>query len=108
MMMIVVNRIIRRQRYSYYHYNCYHNDINIDNNDQSLEPFESLIIYEDNHMLVVNKPNGILSQSDNNNTISILDHAKRYIKSRYSKPGDVFIGLVHRLDRPSSGALILG
>ena len=103
MMIMIVNRIIRRQHYSYYHYNCYHNDISIDNT-----AFESLIIYEDNHMLVVNKPNGVLSQSDNNNSISILDHAKSYIKSKYNKPGDVFIGLVHRLDRPSSGALILG
>ena len=103
--MMIVNRIIRRQHYSYYHYHCYHNDISIDNNDKA---FESLILYEDNHMLVVNKPNGVLSQSDNNNSISILDHAKSYIKSKYSKPGDVFIGLVHRLDRPSSGALILG
>ena len=104
--MMIVNRIVRnQQRYSYYHYYCYHNDINIEINDTT---FESSIIYEDNHMLVVNKANGILSQGDNNNNISILDYAKSYIKSKYNKPGDVFIGLVHRLDRPSSGALILG
>jgi 23S rRNA pseudouridine1911/1915/1917 synthase len=58
-------------------------------------------------MLVCNKRSGILSQSDNDNNESILDHAKSYLKKRYKKAGDAFIGLVHRLDRPSSGALIL-
>ena len=58
-------------------------------------------------MLVCNKPSGVLSQSDNENNKSILDDAKLYLKKKYNKAGDVFIGLVHRLDRPSSGALVL-
>lgn len=65
------------------------------------------ILYEDNHLLVVNKPSGIPSQNDLTEDKSIIDYAKEYLKERYNKPGNVYIGLPHRIDRPVSGALLL-
>jgi len=65
------------------------------------------ILFEDNHLLVVNKPAGLLVQGDETGDITLADQAKAYIKERYKKPGDVFLGIVHRLDRPVSGAVIL-
>lgn len=64
------------------------------------------IIYEDNHLLVVNKLPNILSQSDNTNDVDMLTLCKEYIKEKYNKPGNVFIGLVHRLDRPVGGVMV--
>ena len=64
------------------------------------------IIYEDNHLLAVNKPAGMLVQGDETNDKPLVDFAKDYIKARYGKPGDVFLGVVHRIDRPVSGAVI--
>ncbi len=65
------------------------------------------ILYEDNHLLVINKPSGMLVQGDRTGDICVLDAVKLLIKERDSKPGNVFLGLPHRLDRPTSGALIL-
>ena len=65
------------------------------------------VLFEDNHLLIVNKPAGILSQGDKTRDTDIIAIAKNYIKIKYEKPGDVFLGLAHRLDRPVSGALIL-
>lgn len=65
------------------------------------------ILHEDNHLLIVNKPAGILSQGDQTGDSSIIDIGKAYIKEAYSKPGAVFLGLPHRLDRPVSGLIIL-
>jgi 23S rRNA pseudouridine1911/1915/1917 synthase len=65
------------------------------------------VIYEDNHLLVVNKPAGMLVQGDNTGDIPIIDHYKAYVKEKYNKPGNVFLGLVHRLDRPVSGVMVL-
>ncbi len=65
------------------------------------------ILYEDNHILIVNKPAGVLSQGDKTGDASILDYAKKYIKKKYKKQGNVFLQLPHRLDRPTSGILIL-
>jgi len=65
------------------------------------------VLYEDNHLLVVNKPNGILSQGDSTRDKTILDMGKEYIKRKYNKPGEVFLHPVSRLDRPVSGAIIL-
>lgn len=65
------------------------------------------VIYEDNHLLIVNKPAGMLAQGDRTGDNSLVDWGKNYIKVRYDKPGAVFCGLVHRLDRPVSGAVAL-
>ncbi len=64
------------------------------------------ILYEDNHMLIVNKPAGMPVQGDISGDLSLLEFLKRYLKQRDKKPGNVFLGLVHRLDRPTSGAII--
>ena len=64
------------------------------------------VIYEDNHLIAVNKPAGILVQGDDTEDTPLVDYVKDYIKFRYKKPGDVFLGVVHRLDRPVSGAVI--
>lgn len=64
------------------------------------------ILYEDNHIIVVVKPNNILSQSDNTNDIDMLTIIKDYLKRKYNKPGNVYLGLVHRLDRPVSGVMV--
>ncbi len=68
---------------------------------------EAEILFEDNHLLVLNKPAGILSQGDQTGDPSILDTAKAYIKDKFKKPGAVFLGLAHRLDRPVSGVVVL-
>ena len=65
------------------------------------------IIYEDNHLLVVNKPCGILTQGDHTGDLVITDFYKKYIKEKYNKPGNVFLQPAHRLDRPVSGCIIL-
>lgn len=65
------------------------------------------IIYEDNHLLVIDKPVGLLSQEDHTGAPDVLNLCKQYIKKKYNKPGDVFLGLVHRLDRPVSGVMVL-
>lgn len=69
---------------------------------------EKNILFEDNHLLVVNKPAGWLTQGDKTGDKTVLDFYKKYIKEKYNKPGDVFLSPVHRLDRPVSGCLILG
>jgi len=64
------------------------------------------VLFEDNHLIAVNKPAGYLSQPDQTGDVSMVEAVKAYIKQRYQKPGDVFLGLVHRLDRPVSGVLL--
>ncbi|MBK8503939.1 MAG: RluA family pseudouridine synthase [Saprospiraceae bacterium] len=64
-------------------------------------------LYEDNHLLAINKPAGLLSQGDNTGDTALIDLAKDYIKVQYHKPGKVFLGLCHRLDRPVSGVLLM-
>ena len=64
------------------------------------------VIYEDNHLLVVEKPVNMLSQADDTGDPDILSVLKEYIKKRYNKPGNVFLGLVHRLDRPVGGVMV--
>jgi len=68
---------------------------------------ESNIVFEDNHLLIVNKKNGILVQVDQTGDTSIEILGKEYIKTKYDKPGNVFLGVCHRLDRPVSGIVIL-
>lgn len=64
------------------------------------------ILFEDNHMLVVIKPAGILSQADITNAPDMLSILKAYLKNKYKKPGNVYLGLLHRLDRPVSGVMV--
>lgn len=64
------------------------------------------VLFEDNHLIAVNKPAGILSQSDRTGDTTVMDWTKAYIKHRYNKPGDVFLGSIHRLDRPVSGVIL--
>jgi len=64
------------------------------------------ILYEDNHIIAVNKPSGMLSQGDASGEDSLLDILKLYVKKKYNKEGDAFVGLVHRLDMPVSGAMV--
>ena len=64
------------------------------------------VLYEDNHIIVVVKPCNILSQKDNTNDIDMLTMVKDYIKVKYNKPGNVYLGLVHRLDRPVGGIMV--
>ncbi len=64
------------------------------------------VLYEDNHIIVVVKPCNILSQKDNTNDIDMLTIVKDYIKVKYNKPGNVYLGLVQRLDRPVGGIMV--
>lgn len=64
------------------------------------------VLYEDNHIIVVIKPYNIPSQSDKTNDIDMLSLVKEYIKEKYQKPGNVYVGLVHRLDRPVGGIMV--
>lgn len=67
-------------------------------------PFQ--VIYEDNHLIIVNKEPGVLVQADATRDACLLDMVKDYIKEKYNKPGDVFLGTVHRIDRPVSGLVV--
>ena len=64
------------------------------------------VIYEDNHIIVVEKPVNIPSQADKTGNIDLLTIIKQYIKEKYQKPGNVYLGLVHRLDRPVGGVMV--
>jgi RluA family pseudouridine synthase len=65
------------------------------------------VLYLDNHLLVVVKPPGMLSQADRTGDADVLTIGKALVKERFDKPGNVFLGLVHRLDRPASGVMVL-
>lgn len=64
------------------------------------------VIFEDNHIIVVEKPVNIPSQGDKTGDVDMLSVIKEYIKEKYNKPGNVYLGLVHRLDRPVGGVMI--
>ena len=64
------------------------------------------VLYEDNHVIVVVKEKNVLSQADNTHDIDMLTIIKKYLKEKYIKPGNVYLGLVHRLDRPVSGIMV--
>jgi len=64
------------------------------------------ILFEDNHIIAVNKAAGEIVQGDSTGDESLLDKVKLYVKKKYKKPGDVYLGLVHRIDRPVSGIVI--
>jgi len=65
------------------------------------------VIYEDNHLLVVDKPAGLLAQGDRSGDATLVAVAAAYLKQKYAKPGKVYVGLVHRLDRNVSGVVVL-
>jgi 23S rRNA pseudouridine1911/1915/1917 synthase len=64
------------------------------------------ILFEDNHLIAINKRAGQLAQGDRTEDISLDQLVKQYIKKKYGKPGDVFLGVIHRLDRPVSGVIL--
>jgi len=64
------------------------------------------VLYEDNHIIAINKAVGEIVQGDKTGDRPLLDDVKRYIKEKYNKPGEVFLGLPHRLDRPTSGVVL--
>ena len=64
------------------------------------------ILHEDNHIIVINKRVGDIVQGDKTGDKPLSEIVKEYIKDKYSKPGDVFLGVVHRLDRPTSGIIV--
>jgi 23S rRNA pseudouridine1911/1915/1917 synthase len=67
-----------------------------------------LVLYEDNHVIAVYKPAGMPVQEDESKDPTLLDQVKWFLKNKYQKPGAVFLGLVHRLDRPVSGVMLFG
>src|SRR5215510_8967833 len=71
----------------------------------SPKPFE--VLFEDNHLLIVNKRSGVLVQGDQTGDTPLVELCKEYIGEKYKKPGAVFLGVVHRLDRPVSGVVVL-
>ncbi len=64
------------------------------------------VLYEDNHIVVVIKPQNMPSQEDESGDLDLLSAVKTYVKEKYNKPGEAFIGLVHRLDRPTGGIMV--
>ena len=71
-----------------------------------MEDKDLTVIYEDNHIIVVLKPQNIACCPDESGDDNLLDCIKRYIKEKYNKPGNAFVGLVHRLDRPTGGVMV--
>ena len=65
-----------------------------------------IILYEDNHIIVVLKPQNVACCPDESGDDNLFDCVKRYIKEKYAKPGNVFLGLIHRLDRPTGGVMV--
>ena len=64
------------------------------------------VLYEDNHILVVEKPINMPVQEDESKDLDLLNELKKYLKEKYNKPGNVYLGLVHRLDRPVGGVMV--
>jgi 23S rRNA pseudouridine1911/1915/1917 synthase len=64
------------------------------------------VLYEDNHLIAVEKPAGMLVQADDTRDKCLMDYVKEYLKEKYQKPGNVFLGLIHRLDRPVGGVVL--
>ena len=66
----------------------------------------SRVLYEDNHIIIINKLPGEIVQGDKTGDVTLMDDVKDYLKHKYGKPGNVFLGLPHRLDRPTSGIVV--
>ena len=75
-------------------------------NTANFRSIEKRILYEDNHLFVINKNSGELVQGDKTGDVPLIENIKQLIKVRDKKPGNVYLGLIHRLDRPTSGVLI--
>lgn len=71
-----------------------------------MNDFTAEVLYEDNHLLALNKPAGLLTMGDDTGDRTMVDVARGYLREKYNKPGNVFVGVVHRLDRPVSGVLL--
>lgn len=88
-----------------------HDEFNTDGrriwNGDFENPMDMTVLHEDNHLLVVNKPAGLLVQGDHSGDPTLNDEAKLYLKEKHQKPGNVYLGLVHRLDRNVSGVVVL-
>ncbi len=76
------------------------------NSQSSRKLLEENILYEDNHVIIINKLPSQIIQGDKTGDITLADLVKEYLRIKYKKPGEVFLGVVHRLDRPVSGAVI--
>jgi 23S rRNA pseudouridine1911/1915/1917 synthase len=77
-----------------------------ENPSAGLTPEHLEVLYEDNHLIAVHKPAGVPVQGDRSGDLPLMDVVKEYLRVRYRKPGRVFLGLVHRLDRPVSGVVL--
>ncbi len=75
-------------------------------NDGTGTEEELIILHEDNHIIVVMKPQNVASCPDESGDDNLLDRVRRYLKETYQKPGNVYVGLVHRLDRPTGGVMV--
>lgn len=75
-------------------------------NNTKSTPENLQVLFEDNHLIAVNKRSGDITQADKTKDAPLSDIVKQYIKVKYNKPGDVFLGTIHRLDRPVSGVVI--
>ena len=71
-----------------------------------MEFSEGDVLYEDNHLIAIHKPIGVLSQGDKTGDTSIIDNLKNFLKLKYNKPGNVYLAPLHRLDRPVQGVLL--
>jgi 23S rRNA pseudouridine1911/1915/1917 synthase len=69
--------------------------------------YQPFILFEDNHLIAVNKLPGEITQGDKTGDVPLTDNLKEYLKHTYQKPGNVFVGLIHRIDRPVSGVVLL-
>ena len=78
--------------------------MNMSNIDGWIVPIP--ILYEDNHLIAVHKPCGLLIQGDKTGDITLIDLIKGHLKEKYQKPGNVFLGLIHRIDRPAAGVVV--
>ena len=81
-------------------------EVHIEPSEDFIADFEKQILYEDNHILVINKKNSQIVHGDKTGDNSLVDMIKAYLCAKYHKPGNIFCGVVHRLDRPVSGVII--